>query len=71
MKNNIHLINDVEYIETNEKPEIGDYVISSEQIGLPRIYKVFHITNGKLVLGKYSNGHTGLSNYKTLKPKNK
>lgn len=64
-----HIIDGVAYIETNEKAQLGDYVISSEQIDLPRIYKVYHVTDGVAVLGKYSRGHTNLSNYKTLRMK--
>lgn len=61
------LINGVEYVATNDKASVGDYVISSEQIGTPRIYEVYHVTDGRLLLGKYSRGHTSLYDYKTLK----
>ena len=64
-----HIVEGVEYIETDDKAEIGDYVISSEQIDIPRIYKVYHTTDSRLVLGKYSRGHTNLWDYKTLDPK--
>lgn len=65
----IHVIGGNEYVETSERAEMGDYVISSEQVGQPRIYEVYHVTNGRLVLGKYSRGATSLWDYKTLKPK--
>lgn len=68
---NCHTIDGTEYEETNEKAVIGDYVISSEQIGIPRIYEVYHVTDRKMVLGKYSRGHTNLSNYKKLRRKSK
>jgi len=61
-----HVIDGRKYVETDNKPAIGDYVISSEQIGQPRIYEVYHTTEGKTILGKYSRGHTSLSDYKTL-----
>ncbi|TCJ00503.1 hypothetical protein [Cytobacillus praedii] len=67
MNDSIHVIDCICYIETDDKPVIGDYVISSEQIGIPRIYKVYFATEGKTVLGKYSRGHTNLSKCKTLK----
>lgn len=65
----IHIVEGIEYIETDEKAEIDDYVISSEQIDMSRIYKVYHTTDSRLVLGKYSRGHTNLWDYKTLKLK--
>lgn len=61
------VINGVTYEETNDKASVGDYVISSEQIGIPRVYEVYHVTEGRLILGKYSRGHTNLYDYKTLK----
>ena len=64
-----HVIDGMVYVETEDKAEIEDYVISSEQIGQPRIYKVYHTTDSRLVLGKYSRGHTSLWDYKVLKPK--
>lgn len=65
----IHVIEGVEYIETDDRAKIGDYAISSEQIDTPRIYKVYHTTETRLILGKYSRGHTSLWDYKTLKLK--
>lgn len=62
-------INDAEYVETSDKASVGDYVISSEQIGIPRVYEVYHVTDGRLILGRYSRGHTNLYDYKTLKRK--
>lgn len=63
-------IDGIEYIETDEIAKIDDYVVSSEQLGIPRVYKVYHTTESRTVLAKYSRGHTNLYDYKTLKPKN-
>lgn len=65
-----HVVDNKVYIETEEKANIGDYVVSSEQVGQPRIYEVYFVTEGRLVLGKYSRGHTNLWDYKTLRLKN-
>ena len=63
-----HMVDGVKYIETDEKVKVGDLVVSSEQIGQPRIYEVYYVhMGGPRVLGKYANGHTGLSDYKVLR----
>ena len=64
-----YVIEGITYLETDDKAEIGDYVVSSEQIEQPRIYKVYHTTESKFILGRYSRGHTNLWDYKVLKPK--
>lgn len=64
-----YVIEGITYIETDDKAEIGDYVVSSEQIEQPRIYEVYHTTESKLILGRYPRGHTNLWDYKVLKPK--
>lgn len=59
-----------EYIEVDRKAEVGDYVVSNEQLDFTdRIYEVFHIA-GEWIIGKYSRGHVSLSNYRTLSPTN-
>lgn len=64
-----HKIDGRIFVETKEKAEVGDYVISSEQVDQPRIYEVYAVTKGITVLGKYSRGATSLSTYKTLRLK--
>jgi hypothetical protein len=66
-----HVIDGVTYVEVERKAEVGDKVISNEQLGfVDRVYDVYsaYTATGRGVLGKYSNGHTHLTQYRTLEP---
>ncbi|MEK4178542.1 hypothetical protein NSQ61_02950 [Aeribacillus sp. FSL K6-1121] len=59
-----------EYVEVDRKAEVGDKVVSNEQLEfIDRIYDVYHV-NGYTLLGRYRNGHTNLSKYRVLEPTN-
>lgn len=64
----VHELSGKKFAEVVRKAEIGEKVISSEQLGFTdRIYDVYSV-HESCVLGKYSRGHTSLNNYRVLVP---